>query len=180
MSAERFVPLVGSQQSPLPGAEPVAASDQDEQLTVSVYLRPGSTAGSPVGQGQKGKRFRSDRSTVSRPGLNAQSGADPDLSAVARWASGCGLLVVRKQNPAIRMLRLAGPARAFSQAFGVQLQMWRCRGQEYRDRIGVLFVPESLSDIVETVLGLALTAGRLSGIRTRANLRIENLKRRLD
>lgn len=153
MSAERFVPLVGSQQSPLPGAELVAASDPDEQLTVSVYLRPGSTAGSPVGQGQKRKRFRSDRSTVSRPGLNAQSGADPDLSAVARWASGCGLLVVQ-QNSAIRMLQLAGPARAFSQAFGVQLQMWRCRGQEYRDRIGVLFVPESLSDIVETVLGL--------------------------
>jgi kumamolisin len=114
-------------QPPLPGAEPVGESDPDEQLTVTVYVRADPAA---------------------------QFGADPaDLSAVAEWGRGHGLSVVT-QDPATRTLQLAGTVQAFSQAFGVYLQTWQYQGSQYRDRIGGLFVPESLAGVVTAVLGL--------------------------
>jgi kumamolisin len=153
MSAERFVPLAGSLRVPLPGAEPVAESNPGEQLTVTVKLRPAPTASLPVDRRQEAKWLPSDTPMLSRPEHEEEPGADPDLAAVAGWASRCGLSVVQ-QNPATRTLQLAGTARAFSQAFGVQLQTWRYRGREYRDRTGSLHVPESLSAVVTAVLGL--------------------------
>jgi kumamolisin len=153
MSAERFVPLAGSFRAPLPGAEPVTDRDPDERLTITVYLRPASTASSPVGRKHEARLPPSDRPTLSRPKHEEDPGADPDLAAVAEWASRHGLSVVQ-QSPASRTLQLAGTVRAFGQAFGVQLQTWRYRGHEYRDRIGPLHVPESLSAVVTAVLGL--------------------------
>jgi hypothetical protein len=98
-------------------------------------------------------RSPGDGLNLSQPEVGARPGIDADLSAVAGWARGRGLSVVQ-QSKAARTLQLAGTVRSFSQAFGVQLQTWRYRGEVYRDRIGVLHIPESLSGVVMAVLGL--------------------------
>jgi kumamolisin len=150
---DALIPIEGSHRDPLPGAVAVGASDPDEQLVVTVYVRPDPNASPQFDPAAEAQQRPRERHYLSPAELAAQFGADPaDLAAVADWARGRGLSVV-SQNVAARSIRLAGTAGALSQAFGVKLETWRHPGGEYRGRTGAVHVPASLSRVVEAVLG---------------------------
>ncbi|HEV2373686.1 MAG TPA: S53 family peptidase [Streptosporangiaceae bacterium] len=154
MTQNTGVPIPGSHRDPLPGARVDAPTDPGERLTVTVYLRPSPHASQKVDVAAQAGLLPRERHYLDPAEVQAQFGADPaEMSAVADWARGCGLEVVR-QNVAARSLRLAGTAADFSHAFGVQLQTWRHAGGSYRGRTGAVNVPASLAGVVEAVLGL--------------------------
>jgi kumamolisin len=118
-----------------------------EQLEVSVYLkprgpRPGDAPASPVRR-------------ETRAELQARRAAEHggDIGAVEAFAARHGLRVVSAE-PGRRRVRLAGSAAQFGAAFGVSLGMYDAGEGEFRSYSGVLSVPESVSDRIESVLGL--------------------------
>jgi kumamolisin len=139
MAADGLVPIEGSHRDPIPGATVAAASDPDQQLVVTVYVRPNPGGNAQVDPAAEARRPPRDRRYLGPAEVIAQFGADPaDLAAVADWARGLGLTVAGL-NVAARSIRLAGTAGALGQAFGVELQTWEHPGGKYRGRTGRLY-----------------------------------------
>ena len=92
--------------------------------------------------------------TPSRQQLGLQYGADPaDLKKVELFAEQHGLRVL-SSDPERRSVSLLGTAQAYQSAFGVQLQTCTMDGRTYRSRVGDIYIPAELSDIITSVTGL--------------------------
>ena len=147
------VPLKGSDRSPMPGAKIVAPADPSERLEVTVLVRRGASAEfhSRVSRIAAGK---SPGPCMSREEFAQRHGAAPaDLAAVRNFAAANGLSVVL-ENAARRTVILSGTVAQFSAAFTVELKLMRHDSCSYRGRSGCVQVPDSLSGIVEAVMGL--------------------------
>lgn len=134
MSESRTI-IAGSERPSPNGAALVGTPDPDERVEVSLYLKP-EEDGPPA-----------DLAT-SRATTYAS-----DLSALAAFACQYGLTVV-EQNPARRLLRVAGPVSALAAAFGAEVKLYEVRGNVFRARTGSVSLPASLADRLEAVLGL--------------------------
>ncbi len=92
--------------------------------------------------------------TLSRDELAARYGASQDdIDRVTQVMSGFGLKTVSSSVGA-RTIRLSGTISAMESAFNVKLFNYAHASGNYRGRVGYLFVPDALKDIVQGVFGL--------------------------
>jgi kumamolisin len=144
--------LHGSERQPLPGARSIGKADPAERFEVSVIVRrrAGNTFDeslAAVAKGDTSKRLRHED-------FAAKFGADPsDIATVKKFAAAHGLTVTQ-EDAARRTVVLSGTVAQFSQAFGVDLEMFEHPNGTYRGRTGAIFLPAELHGVVEAVLGL--------------------------
>jgi kumamolisin len=146
----QFHAIPGSERQPLAGAKAAAPADPQETIEVTLVLHRSKEFGECVAaavDAWPGKR-------LSREAFAQRfSASETDCAAVHRFARTNGLTVV-SEDKAAHTLRLSGTVAAFSAAFNVQLHRYEYSSGHYRGRTGAVHVPESLSSIVQAVLGL--------------------------
>lgn len=148
-------PIMGSQRTPLRNAKAVGKVDRKQHIEVTVRVRSRSgDAERDARIMETNSKHPSERTYLSREDLAAHRGADPeDLAKIDAFAHAHHLTVIETSIPK-RTVRLAGTADDLSQAFGVQLRMYKSKEFAYRGRTGPVYVPRELAKIVEGVFGL--------------------------
>jgi phospholipase C len=143
MPGKSYVPFEASRRHPLTAATRVGAVPDDEQIEVSIYLKPRDVTPTPV----SGEH---PRDTLRKARVTAHAG---DIKLVTDFAADNGLTVV-SVDPGRRLVRVAGPAAKLQAAFRTVLSYYHDGKQSFRGRSGILSLPEDLADVVESVLGL--------------------------
>ncbi|MGH9447498.1 MAG: S53 family peptidase, partial [Terriglobia bacterium] len=152
--SKKRVPITGSERKLLPGAQEVGAPGQNERIQVSIILRPKKSykaiESSPALRAVRPK----DRQYLTREEFEKEYGADPsDVKKVEAFAHEYDLTVVQV-SLARRTVVVAGTVAQMCEAFGAKLSTFEHQGRTFRGRTGPLYVPESLSGIVQGVFGL--------------------------
>src|SRR5271166_1959597 len=145
--------IEGSKREFSPGHKRVGEVDENETVTVTVYLRG---QGSLDWIAEQERQPLGEQRHISREEWAETHGADPDdIAAVRSFAADHGLTVA-EESPARRMMRLSGMLAAVSSAFGVEeLALFKTpEGETYRARRGELTVPSQLHGIILAVLGI--------------------------
>jgi kumamolisin len=128
-----------------------------ERIQVTLYVRPrvGMTAlGEALAADRLGTATLAEQRHLTHEEFTAIYGADPkDLAAIEAFAKTCGLTVTEVSS-AKRSVLLVGTVAAFSEAFSVSLATYEYWGGVYRGRIGAVYVPAELAEIVQGVFGL--------------------------
>src|SRR5215470_3732281 len=153
MPENAFVPLPGSERTPLAGAEETAQQLVDsERIEVTLITR--RRADLPAD-------YVTGPATLTRDQLEAQHGTDPADLARIRDVLGRFGIEVTGADAGARRVTVAGPISAFSAAFGASLRLVNSphpasrRGAvQHRYRVGGLHVPAELDGVVLAVLGL--------------------------
>ncbi len=145
------VVLPGSEKTPAPNAVPRKATAAKSQVTVSVIVKRKE----PLKINRRGGRA-SGPVRVSRAEFKKHHSADPDaIKKVKAFAREFNLKVVADPKQALRRtVQLTGTAADMQKAFGVVLEQKLINDQEYRVREGAIYLPKSLTVVVEAVLGL--------------------------
>ena len=145
------VVLPGSEKAPPPNAVPRKATSVKSQVTVSVIVKRKE----PLKINRRGGRA-SGPVRVSRAEYKKHHSADPDaIKKVKAFAREFNLKVVDDPTQAVRRtVQLTGTAADMQKAFGVVLEQKLINGEEHRVREGGINLPESLTGVVEAVLGL--------------------------
>jgi kumamolisin len=149
------VPLKGSDRSPVPSARLIGPANPDEQIEVTIRLRPRTPLPSDVQSPTWGARLPKDRRYLTRAQLAALYGATPeDIAKVEAFARANNLVAVHISQPR-RSVVLSGTVADFSAAFGVQLEQYELpQGGTFRGRTGPIMIPADLDGIVVGVFGL--------------------------
>ena len=143
----------GSERTALPQARAVRPTAPDEQLEVTVRLRPQGVP-ADLSPSAFADQAPAARTYLTRYELAARMSAAPqDVAAVTAFAAAHGLAVVRADAAQCYVV-LAGPAAALETAFGTALHQYESPAGRYRGRTGPLTVPSALGDIVAGVFGL--------------------------
>ena len=151
----KSVPLPGSEKKKLEGAKQIGDVDPKEPIDVSVIIRQNPSA-PEAHPDELGSLPPKKRNHLTREQFAAQRGASQeDLKKVQEFATQYGLKV-KEVNAARRSVVLSGTAPQLQKAFGVQLKKFKHpkTGETFRGREGAIYVPSSLSGVVEAVLGL--------------------------
>jgi kumamolisin len=153
MPENSFVPLPGSERTPLAGAED-SAQQLDDSQRIEVTLITRRREDLPA-------EYVTGPATLSRDQLEAQHGTDPADLALIRDVLGRFGIEVTGADAGARQVTVAGPISAFSAAFGASLRLVNTphpasnRGvAQHRYRVGGLHVPAELDGVVLAVLGL--------------------------
>jgi len=152
MAEQSFVPLAGSERSPLPGLQEAGPVDGSARIEVTLITR--RRAELPPGAG-------SGPAALSREQLAARHGTDPaDLDLIATVLARHGIEVTGA-DAAARRVQASAPAAVLAATFGARLRRVRSprpgtAGEmaEHRYREGGLQIPAELAGIVLAVLGL--------------------------
>jgi kumamolisin len=130
---------------------PRKATSVKSQVTVSVIVKRKE----PLKINRRGGRA-SGPVRVSRAEYKKHHSADPDaIKKVKAFAREFNLKVVDDPTQAVRRtVQLTGTAADMQKAFGVVLEQKLINGEEHRVREGGINLPESLTGVVEAVLGL--------------------------
>jgi kumamolisin len=153
MPENSFVPLPGSERTPLTGAEETAQQlDDSQRIEVTLITRRREDLPAEYVTGP---------ATLSRDQLEAQHGTDPADLALIRNVLGRFGIDVTGADAGARRVTVAGPISAFSAAFGASLRLVRAPhptsnqgAAQHRYRVGGLHVPAELNGVVLAVLGL--------------------------
>ncbi|MBO0816710.1 MAG: peptidase S53, partial [Actinobacteria bacterium] len=153
MPENSFVPLPGSERTPLAGAEEAAQQlDDSERIEVTLITRRRDDVPAEYVTGP---------ATLSRDQLEAQHGTDQADLALIRDVLGRFGIEVTGADPGARRATVAGPISAFSAAFGASLRLVNTPHPasnggviRHRYRVGGLHVPAELDGVVLAVLGL--------------------------
>lgn len=146
------VELKGSTRAALPGAQDVGPADPNEQIEVTVYLRPSGTK-SPSAD-EIGSTPISEREYLSREQFaRTHCASDEDVAKVRAFAADHGLQVT-SVNAEARQVKLRGTVGAFATAFGTSLRHCQHSSGRYRVRTGNLTAPADVAPLIEAVLGL--------------------------
>jgi kumamolisin len=149
MPFDKFVKLSGSERQPVQGATESGAVDPNEIMQATIILRP-----RPGQNPQPLSELIAQGKRISREEYAARYGADPaEVQAVLAFASQYGL-VMSNVNLATRSVMLSGKAGDFANAFQVKLARYEYQGRSFRGRTGAVNIPQELSGIVVSVLGL--------------------------
>jgi kumamolisin len=147
--ATSSVVLKGSERKAPRGAVSTGAADAQEQISVSVYVKPRNPVAATLRAQQAGNMPR-----LSRQEYTELHGAHPaDVALVESFARNHGLRVVQV-DPARRLVKLTGTVAAMSQAFEVQLDRYESPGLSFRGRVGAIKVPANIAGIVDSIHGL--------------------------
>ncbi len=149
----RYVPLPGSARVPVPGARAVGPTPADEQVRVTVRLRPRAEPPDPTLLGTLPADARPPYLT--REAFAERYGASSeDIARVRAFATAHGLRVV-DERVGERAVIVEGTAAAVNAAFDVKLLRFALSGGgEYRGRTGAVHVPEELAPVVTGIFGL--------------------------
>ena len=134
--------IAGSDRVP-PSAERMGVADPAENAEVSIYLKRPAGASLPPATFTTRQRMRQDREPI--VALAAQH--------VAEFAKAHGLAITL-QDPARRLVKVAGSIGDLQAAFGTQLHMYGSENGSFRGRAGPLTAPGEVAELVEAVLGL--------------------------
>jgi len=137
--------LPGSLRRAMPGAKVLGQANAHGVIEVTLKLRR-----------QQALPELETRPAVplSRDELAARYGASQDdIDKVTQAMSGFGLKTVSSSVGA-RTVRLSGTISAMESAFNVKLFNYAHASGNYRGRVGYLFLPDELKDIVQGVFGL--------------------------
>lgn len=149
-----LVRLVGSERRPLRGAARVADADPAELIAVTIRVRRRANGPPLPSLEELGKIPLNRRRFPSREEFARRHGAAPeDFAAVTAFAEAHGLKVA-EQSAGQRTMSVTGSVRAMEAAFGVKLHRYRTSTETYRGHEGFVHIPQTLADIVESVLGL--------------------------
>jgi kumamolisin len=135
----------GSKRTMLPGARVLGRANPHSKMDVTLKLRRIHKL--PDLQGRPAK-------PMGREAFAEKYGAsEPDIKKVVAALSKFGLAEVHA-TPAARSIRFAGTVAQMEHAFQVKLFNYAHEDGNYRGRVGVVYVPSELKDIVEGVFGL--------------------------
>jgi len=148
-----YVALSGSERTPMRDARVVAEANPNEQLQVTVFVRPRKPlAVSAAAVNLEG--LPHERRHMTREQFREEHGASTaDLTSIQEFARSQNLRIV-EVNAMQRSVKLIGSVADFTRAFGVELQKYEYLGGTYRGRSGPIYIPKSLEGIVEGVFGL--------------------------
>jgi len=147
------VVLIGSERSPRGGSRVVGAPDPNQQIDITVRVRPRQPLPNPATAAEFSATLPNQRNYMSREEFAAAYGADPsDLAKIEAFAHQHNLTVV-ENNPARRTVVLSGTIAAMSRAYGVYLANYEHPLGAFRGRTGPIYIPEDLAGIVQGVFG---------------------------
>jgi len=137
------VALRGSERQPIPGSQTIGSADPNSLISATLLLRRKTSHLPDPG---------SER--VTREEFAHRFGADPaDVPLVEEFAQENDLTVV-DVDLARRSILLAGTVANMNEAFATELLLFQSPDGMFRGRIGVLYIPSNLVDIVIGVFGL--------------------------
>jgi kumamolisin len=146
---------------PIPGAKVVAPTDPDEQITVTLVVRPRE----PVSQLHADRELAAclprERHYLSREEFELRHGAHPDaLAEVERFARSHGF-GIQEISAARHSVVLEGRAGHFGKVFGVEMLEYDHERGKHRGICGSIHMPKELVNSVHSVLGLHNRPGAL-------------------
>jgi kumamolisin len=151
-----YVEIPGSHREPPKGLPAIAsahASTSAEPIEISLYLKDRSADDllkqEPISASEAAAKNASAHDVASQ---RAAEYADA-FAKIADFANETGLAVV-KQDPARRLVKLAGPIDKIEAAFRTKLHYYNDGQQGFRARSGTLSAPADVAENVEAVLGL--------------------------
>jgi len=148
------VALRGSERHARAGARAVGAPNPDEQITVSLLLRPRTSLQNLAAAKELTATPPHGRKYMSRSEFAANFGANSeDIEKVEAFAHEHNLTVA-EVSPARRTIVLSGTIGALSAAFGVYLANFEHPDGTFRGRTGPIFIPADLDGIIQGVFGL--------------------------
>ena len=149
-----FVAIVGSERPPVRGAKRVADADPGEVLTATIRVRRRLDGPPMPSLDDLGKIPLNRRKFLSREEFAKLFGAsDDDLASIAAFAERAGLTVTTR-SAGQRTVVVSGAVPQMENAFAVKLGRYEAPTETYRGHEGPVHVPQSLGEIVESVLGL--------------------------
>jgi len=153
-SRSSYVPINGSKYVPILGANVIARADPEEEINVTIVLRPRCPVPELHADRTLADRFPRERRYLSREDFELHHGADPDeLAKVEHFAREHGFEIV-ESSAARRSLVLQGRSGGFSKAFRVEMLQYDHERGRHRGINGPIYIPKHLADAVQTVLGL--------------------------
>jgi kumamolisin len=142
MQVEKIA-LQGSERRAVPQAQTIGSPDPNSLITVTVVLRRRSLDLPDPGS-----------EILTREEFTRRYGANPaDVAAVEEFASDNDLSIV-EIDLARRSIVLAGTVANMNEAFTTELLLFQSPEGVFRGRVGMLFIPANLADIVVGVFGL--------------------------
>lgn len=151
MSSTRRVVVPGSERAVLHGARLTGASDPNDHIEVTLFLRP---LAETTATEKTGSLPPHERKLLSREEFETTHGANPaDIAKIEAFAHQNGLTIM-ETNLGQRTVILSGTVREFGQAFNVTLNTYAHGRGTYRGRTGPIEVPAELDGIVQGVFGL--------------------------
>jgi kumamolisin len=150
---DNFVPLAGSERTPVRGAEPMGIFVSERPIEVTVRIR-GRASFLDYIKGKLDIPYPQDRTYLTRQEFEQQFGATPqDIQTVSNFATAYSLTVV-ESIPAERLVVLSGTSGQLNVAFHVELMNYNSPQGSYYSYSGPVQIPDYLSGIVLGVLGL--------------------------
>jgi kumamolisin len=147
------VALPGSERSARQGARAVGAPDPNEQIRITVLLRPRQTMQNLASAKELTATPPHQRNYMSREEFAANYGANPDdIAKIEAFAQQHNLTTVEISQPR-RTVVLGGTIAALSAAFGVSLSNYEHSEGNFRGRTGPIYIPQNLSGVVQGVFG---------------------------
>jgi kumamolisin len=150
MPTNEYVAVPGSVREPMPGASQSGSCNPNEELQVTVVIRP-----RPLGNNVKPlAEVIASGERLTRDQYDERYGADSkDVEKIREFAR-AHKLTVSGVSLAARTVKLKGTAATCAQAFQVDLNMYAGPHGTYRGRVGSVYIPASLKDIIVSVHGL--------------------------
>ena len=147
------IPLRGSERRPRAGARETGAPDPNEQIQISIRLRPRTPFDTLKSSNVLAATLPKDRHYLTREEFAARYGADSaDVAKVEAFAYQHNLTMVEVSLPR-RTVVLSGSIADMSAAFGVTLVNYEHSGGNFRGRTGSIHVPADLVDVIQGVFG---------------------------
>ncbi|HTT63146.1 MAG TPA: S53 family peptidase [Bryobacteraceae bacterium] len=147
------VAIPGSERSARHGARASGAPDPNEQIEITVLVRPRHTMENLASTKELTATPPHQRKYLSREEFAASYGASlEDLAKIEAFAHEHNLTVA-EVSPARRTVVLSGSIAALSAAFGVYLANYEHTDGAFRGRTGPIYVPADLSGVIQGVFG---------------------------
>jgi kumamolisin len=147
------VALPGSERSARLGARAVGAPDPNEQIKITVLLRPRKTMQNLASAKELTATPPHQRKYMSREQFAATYGANTDdLAKIEAFAHQHNLTVI-ETSQARRTMVLSGTIATLSAAFGVYLANYEHADGNFRGRTGPIYIPADLAGVIQGVFG---------------------------
>ena len=142
MPVERIA-VLGSERRPIPNTQTIGSADPNSSITVTIFLRR-----------RNSKLPAPGSETLTREEFAGRFGADPaDVGPVEEFASENDLTVM-EIDLARRSIVLAGTVANMNEAFATELLLFQNSDGVFRGRVGTLYIPAHLGEIIIGVFGL--------------------------
>jgi len=141
--AEDRIALRGSERAPIPGSQIAGTPDPNALISVTVLLRRRNNDLPAPGT-----------HTMTREHFAERFGADPaDILSVEAFAAEFDLTIA-EVHLGRRSVVLSGTVANMNEAFLTQLQLFQGPGGLFRGRVGTLYIPAELENVIVGVFGL--------------------------